>query len=102
VVDWGEYAAAIRRWETILGRPAPYPTEPGRAGRPRLAAAFVEWLMGLPDGWVTAIPGVSRAAQIRALGNGVVPAQAAAAVTLLLADLLADQTPAGADEAAAA
>jgi len=94
-VDWGEYTPAIRRWETVLARPAPYPTEPGRAGRPRLAAVFVEWLMGLPDGWVTGT-GISRAAQIRALGNGVVPAQAAAAVTVLLADLLTEHT--GADD----
>jgi DNA (cytosine-5)-methyltransferase 1 len=97
-VDWGEYAPVIRRWQAILGRPVPYPTEPGRGGRPRLAAVFVEWLMGLPDGWVTGV-GISRAAQIRALGNGVVPAQAAAAVTLLLADLLTDHT--SDDEAAA-
>ena len=102
MVDWGQYTPAIRRWETVLGRPAPHPTEPGRAGRPRLAAVFVEWLMGLPAGWVTAVPGVSRAAQIRALGNGVVPAQAAAAVTLLLADLLTEQTPADHEQATAA
>ena len=88
-VDWGEYAAAVRRWSSVLGRTAPYPTEPGRTGRPRLAAAFVEWLMGLPEGWVTGVA-VSRAAQLRALGNGVVPAQAATAVSLLLRDSLTD------------
>lgn len=42
--------------------------------------------MGLPAGWVTDI-GISRAAQIRTLGNGVVPAQAATAIGLLLDDL---------------
>jgi len=89
-VDWGDYSAAVRRWENVLGRPAPYPTEPGRAGQPRLAPVFVEWLMGLPPGWVTGVAGISRAAQLRALGNGVVPAQAATAVTLLLRDVLAD------------
>jgi DNA (cytosine-5)-methyltransferase 1 len=89
-VDWGEYTAAIGRWAGVLGRPAPYPTEPGRAGRPRLAAVFVEWLMGLPPGWVTDVPGISRSAQLRALGNGVIPAQAATALTLLLGDVLAD------------
>jgi DNA (cytosine-5)-methyltransferase 1 len=88
-IEWGEYAAAIRRWEALLDRPAPHPTEPGRAGQPRLAPAFVEWLMGLPDGWVTGT-GLSRAAALRTLGNGVVPAQAAAAVTQLLCDLLLD------------
>jgi DNA (cytosine-5)-methyltransferase 1 len=42
--------------------------------------------MGLPPGWVTNLPR-PRTAQLRALGNGVVPQQAAYAVSLLLADL---------------
>lgn len=41
--------------------------------------------MGLPDGHVTAVPGITRNEQLRALGNGVVPQQAAAAVRWLLA-----------------
>ena len=53
-----------------------------------LAPAFVEWLQGLPPGWVTGLP-LPRTAQLRALGNGVVPHQAAHAVALLLADLAA-------------
>lgn len=36
--------------------------------------------MGLPAGWVTDVPGLSRTAQLKALGNGVVPQQAAAAL----------------------
>lgn len=40
--------------------------------------------MGLPPGHVTGVPGLSRAAQLKALGNGVVPAQAALAVRVLL------------------
>lgn len=40
--------------------------------------------MGLPEGWVTDVPGLSRNAQLKALGNGVVPQQAAAALRLLL------------------
>ena len=44
---------------------------------------FAEWMMGLPDGWVTGVPGLSRAQQIKAIGNGVVPQQAAAALLLL-------------------
>jgi hypothetical protein len=87
-VDWGEYSAAVHRWELATGRPAPYPTQPGRHGRPVLAPPFVEWLMGLPPGWTTAenleLP---RTAQLRALGNGVMPQQAAHAMTLLLDDL---------------
>ena len=81
---WGRYAAAIRRWELVLGRPAPAPTEPGRTGQPRLAPRFVEWLMGLDDGVVTDVPGLSRNQQLKALGNGVVPQQGAAALRLLL------------------
>lgn len=82
-IAWGAYEPAIRRWESVLGRPAPRPTEPGRTGE-RLSPAFVEWLMGLPDGWVTDVPGLSRNAQLKALGNGVVPQQAAMALRMLL------------------
>ncbi|MET7688032.1 hypothetical protein ABZT06_08625 [Streptomyces sp. NPDC005483] len=39
--------------------------------------------MGLPDGWVTDTPGLTRAAMLRALGNGVVRQQAAAAIRVL-------------------
>ncbi len=83
-VDWGSYELAIRRWETILGRAAPDPVEPGRAGRPRLAPRFVEWLMGLHDGHVTNLD-LPRTAQLRILGNGVVPQQATAALRALIA-----------------
>lgn len=83
-VDFGVYAPAIRRWEQVTGHPAPPPTEPtGRDGAQRLSARFAEWMMGLPPGWVTEIP-ISRTEQLRAIGNGVVPQQAAAA----LADML--------------
>lgn len=41
--------------------------------------------MGLPEGHVTDVPGLSRTAQLKALGNGVVPAQAQAALRALLA-----------------
>ncbi|MFD9334261.1 hypothetical protein ACFWBF_07550 [Streptomyces sp. NPDC060028] len=50
----------------------------------RLNPAFVEWLMGLPAGHVTDVPGLSRTAQLKALGNGVVPQQAAHALRSLL------------------
>ncbi|QFZ18450.1 hypothetical protein EKG83_14030 [Saccharothrix syringae] len=41
-MDWGIYGPAIRRWETVLGRPAPCPIQPGNHGRPVLPPAFVE------------------------------------------------------------
>ncbi|MFC0436644.1 DNA cytosine methyltransferase [Kutzneria buriramensis] len=83
-IDWGRYAPAIRRWEHALGRPAPAPAVPGRSGRPRLNPVFMEWLMGLPDGWVTDVPGLTDDDKRRVLGNGVVPRQAVAALHWLL------------------
>ena len=80
---WGQYAAAIARAEAVHG-PAPEPTEPGRHGKPRLAPRFVEWMMMLPTGHVTDVPGLSRPQQLHALGNGVVPPQGAAALRWLL------------------
>lgn len=79
-VQWGAYGPAVTRWEAVIGRPAPAPT----GARGRLAAPFVEWMMGLPAGWVTDTPGLSRTQQLKALGNGVVPQQAYAGVTTLL------------------
>jgi len=81
---WGVYGPAVQRWELILGRPAPAPTQTGTRGGRQLAPCFVEWLMGLPAGWVTAVPGLSRNEQLKLLGNGVVPQQCAAAVRGLL------------------
>ncbi len=78
----GDYEPAIRRWEQVLGHPAPPPAEPGPGGRTRLSAAFAEWLMGIPH-LVTEVPGLPRTAQLRIIGNGVVPSQAAAALQLL-------------------
>jgi len=83
--DFGPYTAAIARWEAVTGRPAPSPTEPGANGRPRLSPRFVEWMMGLPDGWVTGVD-IPRSAQLKALGNGVVPQQAALALAMLDGD----------------
>ena len=74
--DGIDYGPAIRRWEHITGRPAPCPTEPGTRSNRRLSPVFTEWLMGLPDGWVTAVPGIPRKEQLRILGNGVIPRQA--------------------------
>lgn len=83
--DWGDYTTAITRWELILGRPAPPPTVTGKRGGQQLSPHFVEWLMGWPEGWVTAaVPRLSRNDQLKILGNGVVPQQAAAALSWLL------------------
>ncbi|MEU3143781.1 hypothetical protein [Streptomyces sp. NPDC006999] len=76
---WGQYGPAVARWEEAIGRPAPGPVD--AVGR--LSPVFVEWLMGLPAGHVTAVPGLSRTAQLKALGNGVVPQRAVAALRFL-------------------
>jgi DNA (cytosine-5)-methyltransferase 1 len=82
-MDWGKYESAIRRWEHLT-RPVPSPTEPNRNGNPRLSAAFSEWMMGWPEGWVTQVAGISRNDALRIIGNGVVPQQATAALQWLL------------------
>jgi DNA (cytosine-5)-methyltransferase 1 len=41
-------------------------------------------MMGLPDGWITDVPGITRNDALKACGNGVVPQQAAAALRLML------------------
>jgi DNA (cytosine-5)-methyltransferase 1 len=80
--DWGKYAPAIRRWESVLDRPAPEPTVQ-RKDKRRLNPQFVEWMMGLPEGWVTG-HGLSAAQELKMLGNGVVPQQARSAIAQLM------------------
>jgi hypothetical protein len=83
--NWGKFEPAIRRWEEALGRPAPAPTKPdGKEGAHRLSSAFTEWMMGLPEGWITDV-GLSRNDELKACGNGVVPQQAELALRVLLA-----------------
>mgnify|MGYP003653350768 CR=1 FL=1 len=74
---FGPYEPAIRRWEQIMGRPAPYPVD-----YKGIEPVFVEWMMGLPKGHVTSL-GLSRTAELKMLGNGVVPQQAALALHYL-------------------
>jgi len=82
--NWGDYFPAVERWERTIGRPAPSPTMDS-GNRPVLNPAFVEWMMGLPAGWVTDVPGISRTGQLHLLGNGVVPLQASGALAALAA-----------------
>jgi len=92
---WGRYATAVERWERVLGRPAPDPTMVSpRTGGPQLAPAFVEWMMGVPAGWVSEAVDLARRptglrnARLSLLGDGVVPQQAEHAYRLALAELL--------------
>jgi hypothetical protein len=82
--NWGKFEPAIRRWEQVLGRKAPAPTKPdGKEGAHRLSSKFTEWMMGLPDGWITG-HGLSRNDELKMAGNGVVPQQAELALRILL------------------
>jgi DNA (cytosine-5)-methyltransferase 1 len=82
---WRVYPDVIARWENVTSRATPHPTVPGTHGGPVLSPAFVEHLMGLPGGWLTDVP-LNRVDHLRILGNGVVPHQAALAVSMLLDD----------------
>lgn len=87
IVDWGKYARGVLRWEQVTGRMVPCPLQPGRNGNV-LAPVFVEWMMGLPEGWVTGL-GLSRTAMLRILGNGVVWQQAVLGLSALLPRVIA-------------
>lgn len=57
-------------------------TAPDALDQDKLNDKFVEYMMGLPAGWVTDC-GLSRAQTLKMLGNGVVPQQAELALELL-------------------
>lgn len=78
--NFGKYAPAIERWRALHHPVVPDVFMPGTE---RVTAAFCEWMMGLPAGWVSEAP-ITRTQQVQALGNGVVPAQAAAALDALM------------------
>ncbi len=81
---WGRFTDAIQRWERVTGRVAPGPLVPGRGDNGVLSPRLVEWMMGLPAGYVTDTEGLSRNDMLKLLGNGVVKQQAAAAIRHLL------------------
>ena len=70
-------------WGRVVGRHMP-PVAELLNGEPQLSPKLSEWLMWLSEGWVTAVPGLTRNEQLRMLGNGVVPQQAAYALNQLL------------------
>lgn len=98
---WGDAGARILDWAIITGHDIPFPTHAYVSyhdeelwGRrfPEVKhgtnPVFVEWMMGLPDGWVTSPEiGLTRAQQLKAIGNGVCPQQAATALKHLLEEL---------------
>jgi DNA (cytosine-5)-methyltransferase 1 len=78
--NFEKYAPRIRLWEELLGRRCPFPLDE----KGNLSAVFVEWMMGLPAGWVTEVPGLNRKNMISLLGNGVSPPQGEMALRILL------------------
>lgn len=70
-----DYGPAIRRWESILGRPAPAPVERGPRGGRALAPRFTEWMQGNADGWITDVD-IPRNEQIKIAGNQAITRQA--------------------------
>lgn len=90
VLETGQdFGPAIRRWESVLGRPAPAPATPSMTARPRGALraspAFYEWVMGLDEGLITRHADMPRPEQIKRAGNSVVTRQAVAGYQALTA-----------------
>lgn len=94
---WGGVASSVMTWALMHGPPPPiiedqvtYHDEAlwGKAFpdvKPVLNPEFASWMMGLPAGHVTAPEiGLARADQLKAIGNGVCPQQAEAALLELL------------------
>jgi len=76
----GQAQGLGRRFETpfeLSMRRTPNPLD-----QSKLNPVFVEYMMGLPEGWVTDL-GLKRAQQFKLLGNGVVPQQAYRALEIL-------------------
>lgn len=106
--EHGVYGPVVARWEALT-RPSPPPVEDrtirpfdgvdwqglgfehmAGTGAPDVyvdraftSPAFAEWMMGLPHGHVTGVD-IPRTAQLKAIGNGVCPPQAAFALRSLL------------------
>lgn len=76
---FGVYEPTIRKHERLVGRSAPKPAVASPSGSLRLNPSFVEWMMCLPENWVCN-HGLSRRQELQALGNGVVPIQAAVGI----------------------
>ena len=81
---WGDSAPVILTWAMLTGHNPPPIVGDRNDYRAETTAEFIEFMMGLPPGWVTSVPGLTRNQQLKALGNGVVPQAAATALTHLL------------------
>lgn len=79
---------ALEHWAKVTGEPYPYPlyTTPTPETQGSATLAFIEWMMGLPVGYVStpSLP-LTRAERLLLLQAGTVPLQAAHAVATALA-----------------
>lgn len=89
---WADYREAEDRAARTIGRPHPARTRVNKTRRESISTAYVEWMMGLPPGYVTNNTDIPISAQNRALGNMCTPRQAHAAVANLL-DRTREATP---------
>lgn len=81
---------ALEHWATVTGEPYPYPlyTTPMPCTQGSATLAFIEWMMGLPIGYVStpSLP-LTRADRMMLLQTGTVPLQAAHAVAVGLTQM---------------
>lgn len=84
--NWNEYLPAIERWESVTGMNAPAPQYLDSSGDRQTSPVFVEWIMGMQQGYVTETDGISELAKTRILGNSVVSSAATEAYDHCLED----------------
>ena len=78
-----DYNVSLFIWHQSF-RHMPKPVYEDSSGRRKTSSEFIEWMMGLPKGWVTEVPGITRKQSLMALGNGVVPNQARMAIKIMM------------------
>lgn len=82
--------SALEHWAKVTGEPYPYPlyTTPMPDTQGSATLAFIEWMMGLPIGYVStpSLP-LTRAERLRLIQTGTVPLQAAHAVAVGLTQM---------------
>lgn len=79
---------ALEHWEKVTSTPYPYPLYTLPATRSCLSVGFVEWMMGLPIGYVsTPFMQLTNDQRMSLLYSGTVPLQAAHATALILTQM---------------
>ena len=89
-MDGKAETCALEHWETVTGERYPYPADisHSRDDAFRISMSFVEWMMGLPVGYVStpSLP-LTRDERMGLLYSGTVPLQAAHAVAVGLTQM---------------